>query len=117
MNERLLGSWMDAGVSVLDPATTWVDVGVTLEPGAQIGPGTQLEGSTEIAAGAQVGPGCLLRDTRVGAGARVIQSVCEGAFVGERAVVGPFAHLTPGSRLGAGEQANGGGAPGLPGRR
>jgi bifunctional UDP-N-acetylglucosamine pyrophosphorylase/glucosamine-1-phosphate N-acetyltransferase len=116
MNERLLGAWLDAGVSVLDPATTWVDVGVRLEAGAQIGPGTQLEGSTAVAAGAQVGPGCLLRDTAVGAGARVIQSVCEGAFVGERAVVGPFAHLTPGTRLGPGEQAAGPGPPGLQGR-
>lgn len=116
MNERLLGHWMDAGVSVLDPATTWVDVGVTLQAGAQLGPGTQLEGSTAVAAGAQVGPGCLLRDTAVGAGARVIQSVCEGAVVGDRAVVGPFAHLTPGTRLDPGEQAPGASPPGQAGR-
>jgi bifunctional UDP-N-acetylglucosamine pyrophosphorylase / glucosamine-1-phosphate N-acetyltransferase len=97
LNERLLRSWMGTGVTIVDPATTWIDVGVTLESGAQIGPGTQLEGGTAIAAGARVGPGCLLRDTTVGAGATVIQSVCESAVVGAGAVVGPFAHLTPGT--------------------
>jgi bifunctional UDP-N-acetylglucosamine pyrophosphorylase/glucosamine-1-phosphate N-acetyltransferase len=111
LNERLLGTWMGAGVTIVDPATTWVDVGVTLEPGAQIGPGTQLEGSTAVAAGAKVGPGSLLRDTEVAAGARVIKSVCESAFVGRGAVVGPFAHLTPGTRLGPGERAAGAGTP------
>jgi bifunctional UDP-N-acetylglucosamine pyrophosphorylase / glucosamine-1-phosphate N-acetyltransferase len=111
LNERLLGSWMSAGVTIVDPASTWVDVGVVLEAGARIGPGTQLEGSTAVAAGAQVGPGCLLRDTTVAAGATVIQSVCESAFVGDGAVVGPFAHLTAGTRLGPGERAAGAGTP------
>ena len=42
LNERVLGGWMSAGVTIVDPATTWIDVGVQLEPGVQIGPGTQL---------------------------------------------------------------------------
>ena len=99
LNERLLASWMGAGVTIVDPASTWVDVGVTLHAGAEIGPGTQLEGSTSVAAGAQVGPGCLVRDTAVAAGASVVQSVCEGAVIGAGVVVGPFAHLTPGTTL------------------
>jgi len=99
LNQRLLRSWMGAGVTIVDPASTWIDVEVTLESGAQIGPGTQLEGSTVIAAGARVGPGCLLRDTTVAAGATVIQSVCESSVIGAGAVVGPFAHLTRGTRL------------------
>jgi bifunctional UDP-N-acetylglucosamine pyrophosphorylase/glucosamine-1-phosphate N-acetyltransferase len=61
--------------------------------GAYIGPGTQLEGDTRVAAGARVGPGCLLRDTVVGAKASVIQSVCESAVIGDGARVGPFAHV------------------------
>ncbi len=105
LNERLLAAWMGAGVTIVDPATTWVDVGVRLEAGARIGPGTQLEGRTAVAAGAEVGPGSLLRDTEVAAGARVIKSVCESAFVGEGVTVGPFAHLVPGTRIGAGERA------------
>jgi bifunctional UDP-N-acetylglucosamine pyrophosphorylase/glucosamine-1-phosphate N-acetyltransferase len=107
LNERLLGSWMRAGVTIVDPASTWIDVDVSLEPGAQIGPGTQLEGSTAVAAGARVGPGCLLRDTAVEEGATVVQSVCESAEVGAGATVGPFAHLTAGTRLAPGTRAAG----------
>jgi bifunctional UDP-N-acetylglucosamine pyrophosphorylase/glucosamine-1-phosphate N-acetyltransferase len=107
LNERLLDSWMRAGVTIVDPASTWIDVDVTLEPGAQIGPATQLEGSTAVAAGARIGPGCVLRDTAVAAGATVVQSFCESAEVGAGASVGPFAHLTAGTRLAPGEQAAG----------
>jgi bifunctional UDP-N-acetylglucosamine pyrophosphorylase / glucosamine-1-phosphate N-acetyltransferase len=96
LNERLLGDWMRAGVTVVDPASTWIDVGVTLEPGVQIGPATQLEGSTTVGAGARVGPGCLLRDTSVASGATVVNSVCESAVIGAGVTVGPFAHLSGG---------------------
>jgi bifunctional UDP-N-acetylglucosamine pyrophosphorylase / glucosamine-1-phosphate N-acetyltransferase len=96
LNERLLGDWMRAGVTIVDPATTWIDVGVRLEPGARIGPGTQLEGSTTVAGTALVGPGCLLRDTTVADGATVLNSVCQSAVVGVGATVGPFAHLSGG---------------------
>ena len=96
LNERLLGDWMRAGVTVVDPASTWIDVGVTLEPGVQIGPATQLEGSTTVGAGARVGPGCLLRDTAVASGATVVNSVCESAVIGAGVTVGPFAHLSGG---------------------
>jgi len=95
LNSRLLAHWMAAGVTIVDPASTWLDVDVTIEPGAFISPGTQLEGRTTVAAGARVGPGCLLRDTAVGAGATVLQAVCEAAVIPPGAVVGPFAHLTP----------------------
>jgi bifunctional UDP-N-acetylglucosamine pyrophosphorylase/glucosamine-1-phosphate N-acetyltransferase len=101
LNDRLLGSWMGTGVTIVDPASTWVDVGVVLEPGAQIGPATQLEGGTTVGAGARVGPGCLVRDSVIAAGATVVQSVCERAVVGLGATVGPFAHLTAGARVDA----------------
>jgi bifunctional UDP-N-acetylglucosamine pyrophosphorylase / glucosamine-1-phosphate N-acetyltransferase len=84
---------------VVDPASTWIDVGVTLAAGVRVEPGTQLEGRTDVAAGARVGPGCVLRDTTVGSGATVIQSVCESAVVGPGASVGPFAHLKPGTTV------------------
>ena len=56
-NARLLGTWMGAGVTIVDPATTWIDTGVSLARDVEIGPGTQLEGRTTVAAGARVGPG------------------------------------------------------------
>lgn len=107
MNSRLLESAMRAGVRIADPESTWVDVGVDLAVGAYIGPGTQLEGATTVATGASIGPGCLLRDTSVGSGATVIQSVCESAAIGEGAWVGPFAHLLPGTQVAAGDRVSG----------
>jgi bifunctional UDP-N-acetylglucosamine pyrophosphorylase / glucosamine-1-phosphate N-acetyltransferase len=96
LNERLLAEWMRVGVTIADPASTWIDVGVRLEPGVYIGPATQLEGSTTVAAGARVGPGCLLRDTTVAGGATVVSSVCESAVIEAGVTVGPFAHLSGG---------------------
>jgi bifunctional UDP-N-acetylglucosamine pyrophosphorylase/glucosamine-1-phosphate N-acetyltransferase len=104
-NDRLLEHWMRAGVTIADPATTWIDVDVTLEPDAEIGPSTQLEGGTAIGPGARVGPGCVLRDTKVGEGATVINAVCESAEIGPGASVGPFTYLRPGTKLGPGARA------------
>ena len=94
LNERLLARWMAAGVTIVDPASTWIDVDVRIEPGARISQATQLEGRTIVAAGASIGPGCLLRDTTVGAGATVLQAVCEASEIEPGVVIGPFAHLT-----------------------
>ncbi len=106
-NARLLGSWMGAGVTIVDPATTWIDTGVSLARDVEIGPGTQLEGRTAVAAGARVGPGSQLQDTAVGEGATVFQSFCLEADIGPGAVVGPFAYLPPGSRVDADGPAKG----------
>ena len=107
LNARLLSRWMRAGVTIVDPRTTAIDVDVILEPDAEIGPGTQLEGNTVVETGARVGPGCLLRDTTVGAGATVSHAVCESAVIGPDAVVGPFVYLPPGTRLAPGARLGG----------
>lgn len=100
LNDRLLTGAMLAGVTVVDPATTWVDVTVTFEQDAVVHPGTQLQGSTHVGEGAEVGPNSRLKDTRVEAGARVDNTVADGAHVGPQATVGPYAYLRPGTRLG-----------------
>jgi bifunctional UDP-N-acetylglucosamine pyrophosphorylase/glucosamine-1-phosphate N-acetyltransferase len=100
LNDRLLTAAMMAGVTVVDPATTWVDVTVTFEQDVTVLPGTQLHGSTHLAEGSVVGPNSRLTDTRVGAGARVDNTVSDGAVVGPEASVGPYAYLRPGTRLG-----------------
>lgn len=100
LNDRLLTEAMLAGVTVVDPATTWIDVTVTFEQDAVVQPGTQLIGATHIGEGAEVGPNSRLKDTRVGAGARVDNTVSDGAVVGPQASVGPYAYLRPGTRLG-----------------
>ena len=104
-NERVLRGWMLSGVTIVDPATTWIDAGVTLDGDVEIGPGTQLQGRTVVRAGARIGPGCSLADTTVGPGAVVTHSVCVSARIGAGAVVGPFASLGPGSEVPASEGA------------
>ncbi|MFD7936564.1 bifunctional UDP-N-acetylglucosamine diphosphorylase/glucosamine-1-phosphate N-acetyltransferase GlmU [Streptomyces sp. NPDC054950] len=101
LNDRLLTAAMLSGVTVVDPATTWIDVTVTFERDAVVLPGTQLHGSTHLGEGAEVGPNTRLKDTQVGAGARVDNTVSDGARIGPDASVGPFAYLRPGTRLGA----------------
>ena len=100
LNRRLLASWMRGGVTVVDPRTTWIDVGVRLEPDVVLLPGTQLHGATTVESGAHVGPDSTLTDCFIGAGASVIRTHGNGADIGPGANVGPFAYLRPGAQLG-----------------
>jgi bifunctional UDP-N-acetylglucosamine pyrophosphorylase/glucosamine-1-phosphate N-acetyltransferase len=100
LNQRLLDGHMRAGVTIIDPAVTWIDVGVEIEPDVVVHPGTQLHGHTVIEAGAEVGPDTTLTDTKVGAGAVVRNAVCDHAEIGPEASVGPYAYLRPGTVLG-----------------
>ncbi|MEN3357692.1 MAG: bifunctional UDP-N-acetylglucosamine pyrophosphorylase / glucosamine-phosphate N-acetyltransferase [Mycobacteriales bacterium] len=99
-NDRLLDGWMRAGVTVTDPATTWVDATVTLAEDVTLLPQVQLAGHTTVDRGATVGPDSTLTDCVVGAGARVVRAHCEGAEIGPEASVGPYTYLRPGTRLG-----------------
>ncbi|MGH9050637.1 MAG: bifunctional UDP-N-acetylglucosamine diphosphorylase/glucosamine-1-phosphate N-acetyltransferase GlmU [Acidimicrobiia bacterium] len=98
INER----WMREGVTMTDPAHTYVDASVELEPEAGLLPGTVLEGRTVIGAGAVIGPDTHLVDTIVGERAVVRQTVAREAEIGDDVTCGPFAHLRPGSHIGAG---------------
>ena len=95
-------AWMEAGVTMVDPAATYVDVTVTLAADVTLFPGTVLQGATVVGAGSEIGPGTRLTDTRVGERATVTESVATHADIGDDAVVGPFAVLEPGSRVAAG---------------
>jgi bifunctional UDP-N-acetylglucosamine pyrophosphorylase / glucosamine-1-phosphate N-acetyltransferase len=100
LNRRVLTGWMRAGVTVVDPATTWVDVTAELAPDVTLLPGTQLHGRTTVAGGATVGPDTTLLDCEVGPGADVVRTHGTGATIGAGANVGPFAYLRPGTALG-----------------
>ena len=84
-----------------DPERTYVDVTVELEPDVRLLPGTILEGRTVIGAGAVIGPDTHLVDTIVGERATVSRTVAREAEIGDEAMVGPYSHLRPGTRLGA----------------
>jgi bifunctional UDP-N-acetylglucosamine pyrophosphorylase/glucosamine-1-phosphate N-acetyltransferase len=101
LNRRVLDGWMRAGVTVVDPATTWVDVDVELAPDVTLLPGTQLHGATVVATGATIGPDTTLTDVEVGQGATVVRTHGSLSVVGAGASVGPFAYLRPNTVLGA----------------
>ncbi len=102
LNRRLLDDWMRAGVTVVDPATTWVDVDVELARDVTLLPNTQLHGATTVGEGATVGPDTTLTDVEVGPGATVVRTHGSLSVIREGATVGPFAYLRPGTDLGAG---------------
>jgi bifunctional UDP-N-acetylglucosamine pyrophosphorylase/glucosamine-1-phosphate N-acetyltransferase len=99
LRDRINADLMRSGVTMLDPATTWVDVTVVVEPDVTIEPNTQLRGATSIAAGARVGPDTTLTNVVVGTGAQVIRTHGSDAVIGAGASVGPFAYLRPGTDL------------------
>jgi bifunctional UDP-N-acetylglucosamine pyrophosphorylase/glucosamine-1-phosphate N-acetyltransferase len=101
LNDRILTDLMRAGVTIVDPSSTWIDVTVTIGQDAEIGPQVQLEGATVIGPGATIGPGCLLTDTTVGEDAVLLQVVSRQAEIGPRVTVGPFAYLRPETRIAA----------------
>lgn len=102
LNRRLLERWMREGVTVVDPASTWVHASVDLAQDVVLLPGTSLEGATSVAAGATIGPDTTLVDVEVGEGATVVRTHGTLAVIGAGAQVGPFAYLRPGTVLGEG---------------
>ncbi len=102
VNRRILQHWMREGVTVLDPATTWVHASVDLAPDVILLPGTSLEGATSIGAGARIGPDTTLIDMEIGENAVVSRTQASLSVIGPGANVGPFAYLRPGTTLGAG---------------
>ena len=107
LNRRTVEHWMREGVTVVDPATTWIDADVTIGRDTVVRPGTQLLGATTVGADAVVGPDTTLTDVEVGDGATVVRTQAELATVGAGASVGPFSYLRPGTVLGAGGKIGG----------
>lgn len=101
LNRRVVAGHQRAGVTVIDPGTTWIDVDVEIGRDTVIHPGTQLLGPTEIGTNCTIGPDTTLTAMEVGDGATVVRTHGELSVIGERATVGPFTYLRPGSRLGA----------------
>ncbi|MBA3367288.1 MAG: bifunctional UDP-N-acetylglucosamine diphosphorylase/glucosamine-1-phosphate N-acetyltransferase GlmU [Geodermatophilaceae bacterium] len=100
LNDRVLRRHMSAGVTIIDPATTWIDVAVEVGRDVRLLPGTQLHGSTSIAEGAILGPDTTLTDCVVGENAVVVRTHGVEAVIGPGASVGPYTYLRPGTRLG-----------------
>ncbi|KAF2414469.1 UDP-N-acetylglucosamine diphosphorylase/glucosamine-1-phosphate N-acetyltransferase [Microbacterium sp. B35-04] len=100
LNARTVRRWQLEGATILDPATTWIDVTATLAPDVTVLPNTHILRATTIATGAVVGPDTSLVDCEVGEDATVTRTDATLAVIGARATVGPFAYLRPGTYLG-----------------
>jgi len=101
LNLRICEAWQLAGVTILDPASTWIDVTVQLGEDVTLLPGTYLKGFTTVGVGSTIGPEVTMNDTEVGEDASIIKSHVTGSKIGDGATVGPFAYLRPGTDLGA----------------
>ncbi|UYO96136.1 bifunctional UDP-N-acetylglucosamine diphosphorylase/glucosamine-1-phosphate N-acetyltransferase GlmU [Microbacterium sp. M28] len=101
LNRRIVRRWQLEGVTIIDPATTWIDDDAKLAADVTVLPHTQILGATVIAAGATVGPDTTLVDCEVGEDAVVKRTDANLAVIGAGATVGPFSFLRPGTVLGA----------------
>jgi bifunctional UDP-N-acetylglucosamine pyrophosphorylase/glucosamine-1-phosphate N-acetyltransferase len=99
LRKRTNTVWLQRGVTMLDPERTYIDATAQLSTDVTLFPGTMLQGRCVIGAGAELGPDTRLVDCVVGAAARVEQTVGRDAEIGDRAQVGPFAVLEPGSHI------------------
>ncbi|HJG41400.1 bifunctional UDP-N-acetylglucosamine diphosphorylase/glucosamine-1-phosphate N-acetyltransferase GlmU [Bifidobacterium pullorum] len=104
-NRRICERWMRDGVTILDPATTWIEDDVQIARDAVILPGSFLQGHTVIGEAAVVGPYTTLIDAIVDAGATVERSRVQGTHIGADATIGPWTYLRPGNELGTGTKA------------
>jgi len=94
--------WMLAGVTMIDPASVYIEPGVKLGQDTVIWPNTYLQGTTMVGEGCVLGPDTLLRDTSIGNGCVVLASVLEKAVVEDQVKIGPFSHLRKGAYLARG---------------
>jgi bifunctional UDP-N-acetylglucosamine pyrophosphorylase/glucosamine-1-phosphate N-acetyltransferase len=97
LRRRTIADLLSAGVTIVDPVTTYIEPEVTIAPDTVIHPGCHLRGRTRVDHDCEIGPNSYIVDSEIGAGSRVFFSVVEHATVGERVSIGPFSHLRAGA--------------------
>ena len=102
LRQRINRNWMLAGVTIIDPAATYIESGVTIGQDTIIWPNTHLQGETSIGKDCDIGPNAVIRHTKIGDECRVLASMLENAVLDNQVNVGPFGHLRKGAHLGEG---------------
>ena len=102
LRARTNRAWQAQGVTMVDPASTYLDAQVTLAADVTIFPGTILQGRTTIGAGVEIGPGCRLVDCEVGEHTTLEHTVARRSVIGADCAIGPYAVLEPGTNLAPG---------------
>ncbi len=100
MRQRILHRHMTNGVTIIDPACTYIDATVSIAEDATILPNTHIQGASEIARGAIIGPNAVLRSATIGANTTIGPSVVEDSTVGANVTIGPFCHIRGNSVIG-----------------
>ncbi|MDP1715190.1 MAG: bifunctional UDP-N-acetylglucosamine diphosphorylase/glucosamine-1-phosphate N-acetyltransferase GlmU [Anaerolineales bacterium] len=100
MRRRINQEHMLNGVTMMDPASTYIDVDVKIGRDTVLMPNTYLHGKTEIGEGNLIGPNAIIRDSKIGNRCKVLASVLEGALLDDDVDIGPFARLRKGAHLG-----------------
>ncbi len=101
VNARLCEAHMLNGVTIVDPATTYLEAGLEIGRDATLLPNTWICGTTRIGEGSVIGPNSRIADATIGAHCEIRESVVTSSRLGDEVRIGPFAHLRGGSRLGA----------------
>ncbi len=102
MRERINTRLMLGGVTLIDPANTYIEASVTIEPDTILLPGSHLKGRTTVGRGCAIGPNTIIEDSTIGNRVEIVASVIEGATIEDGVDVGPFSHLRRGAHLGEG---------------
>ena len=100
MRRRINREHMLNGVTMIDPASTYIEAGITIGRDTTLMPNTYLHGKTEIGEGNIIGPNSIIRDSKIGKRCNVLASVMEGALLEDDVDMGPFARLRKGAHLG-----------------
>ena len=95
LRDRINSHWMLEGVTIVDPATTYIDVSVDIAPDTVIQPNSMLAGQTIVGADCNIGPNSIIRDSTIGDGCQIVASVIEGSAVHANVSIGPYSHLRP----------------------
>ncbi|MBN2003533.1 MAG: bifunctional UDP-N-acetylglucosamine diphosphorylase/glucosamine-1-phosphate N-acetyltransferase GlmU [Anaerolineae bacterium] len=99
LRKRIAQHWMLSGVTLLDPATTYIDADVTIGQDTVIYPNTHLRGATAIGEDCAIGPNTIIENCSIANRCKVLASVLEEAVMEEDSAIGPFGHLRKGARL------------------
>jgi bifunctional N-acetylglucosamine-1-phosphate-uridyltransferase/glucosamine-1-phosphate-acetyltransferase GlmU-like protein len=99
LRQRINQAWMEAGVQMIDPATTYIHAAVTIGQGTIILPNTHLWGQTTIGEASRIGPNSIVRDSEIGNRCCITTSVVEYAVMEDESDIGPFGHLRKGARV------------------
>jgi bifunctional UDP-N-acetylglucosamine pyrophosphorylase/glucosamine-1-phosphate N-acetyltransferase len=102
LRQRINNHWMLAGVTMIDPGSTYIEPGVTLGQDTILWPGTYLHGSTQVGTGCVIGPNTIIKDSVIGDHCRLLSSMLESAVLEDNVEMGPFCHLRKGAHLATG---------------